>query len=275
MTTDGVPFYLDAIRKGESVVQFINRSCFKTDGLLYSEYDELYASLFRNNERHESIVSLLSAVKKGLTRKEIIKKSQLLSGGTLTKTLEELERSGFIEKVIPYDSNKNGALYKLVDHYSIFYHQFMSVKGKRVRDDWTKRINSPSWRSWSGLAFERICFAHTSQIKRALGLQAIEAKISTWQGRDDSQHGAQVDMLIDRADRIINICEIKFSQAEFEIDKSQASNLRNKLSVFRTLSKAKRRTLFLTMITTFGVRPNAYQLELVQNEIVLEDLFRE
>ena len=273
MTTGGVPFYLNAVKKGESVVQFINRVCFQSDGILYSECEVLYASLFKNSQRHEAIVTLLSQVKKGLTRKDIIEKSKFLSGGTLTRTLEELETSGFIQKIAPLGAKVNGVLYKLIDHYSIFYFQFMSVSGRRKQDEWTKQINSPSWRSWSGLAFERICFAHQSQIKKALGLQAIESEVTSWQGQQEGGPGAQIDMLIDRADNIVNVCEIKFLQSEFNIDKAQAANLRNKLAVFRSQLKSKRKSLFLTMITTFGVVSNANKMELIQNEVSMDDLF--
>jgi len=275
MIFGGVPYYLDAIRKGESLPQVINRVCFIETGLLYNEYDQLYSSLFTNSEQHRQIARTLSKTKKGLTRQKMIQLTGLPSGGTLSKTLEELEKSGFIKREIPYGTNQNNSLYQLIDHFTLFYLQFMSIKGKRIKDDWTKKINNPSWKSWSGFAFERICFAHTTQIKRALGLQAIESHISTWQqGPNDTTDGAQIDMVIDRADRIANVCEIKFVNAEYTIDKSYAKNLRNKLFAFYDLKSNKRKLLFLTMITTFGVKQNEYAHELVQNEITLSDLFK-
>jgi len=160
MIVGGIPYYLDKVQKGESVAQFVNRACFTEGGPLYDEYEILYASLFNNNERHEEIVEILSKTKTGIKRKEIIAKSKAGSGGTLTKVLDELDKSGFIQKVIPYGARKNNALYKLVDNFTIFYWKYMQSRGKRITDDWTKKASGPSWNSWSGFAFERVCFAH-------------------------------------------------------------------------------------------------------------------
>ena len=274
LTTGGIPYYLDAIRKGESVAQFVNRACFQDNGVLYDEYQELYSSLFDNSNHHHKVVEVLSTIKQGMLRSEIIAKTKLASGGTLTKVLDELHTSGFIEKIIPYKANMNGALYKLVDNFTLFYFKFMIKGSKRLKDDWTKKMASQSWKSWSGFAFERLCFSHINQIERTLGLTAIKTETSTWRTKPNIENGAQIDLLIDRSDHIVNVCEIKFSRAEFTIDKAYAKNLRNKMAAFSNVKKNKRKVLFLTMITTFGVLDNEYCKELVQNEITLIDLFK-
>jgi len=274
LTTGGVPYYLDAVRKGESVVQFVNRVCFTKDGILVDEYKVLFSSLFDDSERHYQIVEVLANKKSGLSRKQIIEQTTLPSGGTLTKTLNELEESGFIEKIIPYQGNKTRGFYKLIDNFTIFYLKFMQKTSIRRGHNWGNIIKSQSWVSWSGLAFERLCFAHISQIKRALKLEAIECIIMPWEKRDIIE-GAQIDMLIDRADRVVNICEIKFTNADFIIDKSYAKKIRNKIQLFSREKNNKRKNLFFTMITTFGLSTNEYYRELVQSEVTLEDLFRE
>ena len=272
LTTGGVPYYLDAVRKGESVTQFVDRACFTKDGILEDEYQVLFSSLFDNSEWHYQIVEALNDKKRGLTRKEIIEKTKLTGGGTLTTTLNELEESGFIEKVVPYQKKISKALYKLVDNFSIFHLKFMRDSASKKGRRWATLIHSQSWVSWSGFAFERLCFAHISQIKKALKLEAIESTVSPW-AQANSTEGAQIDLLIDRADRVVNVCEIKFAKADFTIDKSYAKNLRNKLQLFSELPANKRKNLFLTMMTTFGVTQNEYTRELVQAEVVLEDLF--
>ena len=274
MCVGGIPFYLDAARKGESPAQFINRICFSDTGLLFHEYEELYASLFDNNERHEQIVTLLAQKRKGYSRNEIIKSTTLDSGGTLTKTLNELIKSNFIEERTPYGGSSFNRLYRLVDNFTLFYFRFMKQGNRRVKDDWAKKSTTATYRSWSGFAFENVCFAHTAKIKAALGLSAIESHISEWsQKGNDNQEGAQIDMLIDRADRIVNVCEIKFYNSEFTITKEFAMKLRNKLTSFKSFGKNKSKVLFLTMITTFGVKQNPYATEIMQNQITLEDLF--
>lgn len=272
LTTGGVPYYLDAVRKGESVIQFIDRACFTKDGILEDEYQVLFSSLFDNSEWHYQIVEALDDKKRGLTRKEIIEKTSLPSGGTLTTSLNELEESGFIQKVTPYQKNKTKILYKLVDSFTIFYLKFMNDPSSRRGQKWSTLIQSQSWVSWSGLAFERLCFAHITQIKRALKLEAIESIVAPW-AQADEREGAQIDMLIDRADRVVNVCEIKFAKADFTIDKNYAKKLRNKISLFSSLPSNKRKNVFLTMVSTFGVTQNEYYHELVQGEVVLGELF--
>lgn len=270
MTTGGVPFYLDAVKKGESVGQFIDRACFQKSGFLYGEYDQLYRSLFEDSHHHQSIIEALSTIKQGMLRDQIIEKTGLSSGGTLTKALQELEQSGFIKTVVPFGAKQNGKLYQLEDFFTLFYHKFMNKKGKRQNDSWLKISNGPSYISWSGLAFERLCMAHITQIKAALGLQVIETEVSTWYTKSNDS-GAQIDLLISRADHIIHVCEIKFAKSIFTIDKATAANLRNKLATFSDV--APKHNLFLTMITTFGTTDNEYYKELVQNSLTIEDMF--
>jgi len=274
LTTGGIPYYLDAVRKGESVVQFVNRACFSKDGILTDEYKVLFSSLFENSTRHYQIVEALNTKRKGLNRKEIIEKTPLESGGTLTTVLNELEESGFIENVVPYHLNKTKSLYKLADNFVIFHLKFMKNKTSTAKRNWGNISKSQSWVSWSGLAFERLCFAHLTQIKRALKLEAIECQISPW-SKKDKKEGTQIDLLIDRADRIVNVCEIKFANSDFTIDKDYAKKLRNKIQLFSGMNMNKRKNIFLTMITTFGVSDNEYYKELVQSEVVLDDLFLE
>ena len=272
LITGGVPYYLDAVRKGESVVQFVNRVCFQKDGILVGEYKVLFSSLFDNSERHYNIVEALDTKKRGLSRQEIIAKTKLVSGGSLTNSLYELEESGFIDVSVPYGKNKTKVLYKLVDNFIIFHLKFMKNSPVKTGRNWGNITKTQSWVSWSGLAFERLCFAHILQIKRALKLEAIESTVAAWT-KADKKEGAQIDMLIDRADRIVNVCDIKFVNADFTIDKAYAKKLRNKINLFSKMAANKRKNIFLTMITTFGVTDNEYCKELVQSEVVLEDLF--
>lgn len=269
MTTGGVPYYLDAIRKGESVYQYVDRVCFKKDGILQGEYEELFQSLFDGSSNHYDVVATLADKKKGLTRNEIVKQSNLSSGGTLTKVLDELIESGFVQQVVPYQKNKTKALYKLIDSFVIFYHKFMKDAKVTTMPHWLNMVNKQSWISWSGLAFERLCQYHSDQIRKSLRLEAIQSEISSW-----SNDEAQVDMLIDRADRIINLCEIKFYNDDYTIDKTYAAQLRKKKAQLANLKSSKRKSIFITMITVFGVKDNEYYKELVQSQVTLSALFK-
>jgi hypothetical protein len=240
--------------------------------MLVKEFEELFASLFHNSDRHYKIVEALSTIRKGLVRDALLQKSGLATGGTFTDTLEELLASGFVERQTPWGREKQGALYKLADPFMIFHQKFMKGRGRKRASGWVKITDTPAWYTWAGLAFETVCLRHTDQIKQALKLTAIATEVTAWQGGNENGD-AQIDLLIVRADGITHVCEIKFSKGQFGIDKQYAQELRQKLLVFSQLPSNKRKTLFLTMITTFGTLQNEYSRELVQNELTMDDLF--
>lgn len=272
MVLGGIPHYLKEVRKGESFAQSIDRICFSKDGLLRNEFKELYGSLFHKFENHVAIIKALNAKSEGLTRKELIGQSKLSSGGTTTLVLQELEESGFILGYIPFDKKKNEVLYKLADEYTIFYLKF--IDNLKTTGSWEKFSVGNSWKIWSGLAFEAICHKHLTQIKHTLGIQGIYTETSSWRtpGAEQSK-GAQIDLLIDRADQCINVCEMKFYESSFTIDKEFAERLSEKLIIFKEKTKT-RKSVFLTLITTFGVFENEYKLSRVQSEIKIDDLFK-
>lgn len=273
MAVGGIPQYLKAIKPGESASQNIDRLCFTKDGILKGEFNNLYQSLFDNAESHIAVIRALAGKGKGLTRTEIIDTCGLSSGGTATKLLEELVESGFITPYIPFDKKVKENIYKLSDEYSLFYLKFMEKARSTGVGTWFRLANTSSWKSWSGFAFESICLKHVSQIKKGLGIAGVLTEESAWRYfPDKSEQGTQIDLLIDRSDYCINICEMKYSQSEFTIDKSYADDLRKKPIVFREKVKT-RKTLFLTMITTYGVKRNSYYTELIQNEVTMDALF--
>lgn len=270
MVTGGVPFYLEKIKQRESIAQAIDRLFFSKNGFLRTEFDTIFASLFTQAENHNSIVRTLSKVRKGLTRNEISAKSKLKSGGTLTKTLEELEQSGFIERYLPYKGKKD-ALFRLTDEYSMFYLKFSEDVKNYKSTSWLNLQGKQSYKIWSGFSFETICLKHIEQIKTGLKISGIHSKYGAWQTKGKEKN-AQIDLLIDRDDNVINIFEIKFYDTFFAIDKKYAENIKNKISVFKTETKT-RKNIFITIITTYGVKHNKYSHELAVNEINIENLF--
>jgi uncharacterized protein len=219
-------------------------------------------------------VKALALTPKGLTRNEIINACSLSSGGTTTKLIEELVESGFITPYVPFNKDIKESIYKLTDEYTLFYLKFMNSRintsGESV---WMKLSTGSSWKSWSGFAFEGICLKHVAQLKKALGVAAVNTQESVWRyvgGKGET--GAQIDLLIDRQDNCINLCEVKFSTNEFTIDSAHAKELKNKVDVFRDKTKT-RKSLFLTMITTHGTKKNTNYIGLVQEDITMDELF--
>jgi len=274
MTMGGIPQYLKAVQPGESAAQNIDSLCFVKDGVLKEEFKSLYQSLFDNAVHHETVVRALSKKKQGLTRNEIMVACNLSSGGTTTRLLEELEESGFITQYIPFQKNVKDSIYKLSDEYSLFYLKFIENSKATGAGTWLRISLGQSYNSWSGFAFEAICQKHVLQIKKALGIEGIHVEPSVWRyvpGKNEQ--GAQIDLLLDRDDRCINVCEMKFSTSEFVIDKRYSSELKSKLEVFEKSIKSKK-TSFLTMITTYGVKRNEYYIGRVHKEVTMESLFK-
>jgi AAA+ ATPase superfamily predicted ATPase len=270
MILGGIPYYLSLIDKGLSLSQNIDKLFFVRTGMLRNEFASLYASLFRHSENHIRVVEALGEKIKGLTREEIIEVSKLQGGG-LSKTLEELEQCGFIRKYQAFDKTSKCMLYQLVDFYSLFYLNFIYRQKNNDPHFWANTNEHAKRRVWSGYAFEMVCLAHIDQIKRKLGISGVLTHIATWR----SQHsipGAQVDLLIERNDRIINLCEMKYAGGEFIIDRKYYENLRNKRETFIRETQT-RKTVHLTLITTYGIKRNEYSGH-IQSEVTMNDLFQ-
>ena len=272
MAMGGIPYYLEAVQPSLSAAQNIQQLFFDKSGLLKNEFFNLYRSLFRKYDIYEKIVEALASKTEGLQRADIIKQSGIASGGTLTRVLADLEESGFITAYTALDSKQKNILYRLSDYYTAFYFKFLKDGKYQGENSWLNLIDNPIQRTWQGFAFEQICMDHVWQIKKALGISGVQSTNASWKG-STSEKSAQIDLLIDRRDQVINLCECKFSMDSFSIDKDYSEKLRSKIATFKTVTKTKK-AVFLTMITTYGVEKNKYANLLVQNDVVMDDLFK-
>jgi uncharacterized protein len=273
MMMGGIPHYLKELRRGESIEQATDRLFFGQDGLLREEFDNLYPALFDQPERHLAVVHALADKPSGLTRKQIIEVCLFDSGGSTTKMLEELLESGFVQQYLPFGKVTKDAVFKLSDEYTIFYLKFIENSKASGDGAWVSKSQSTAYRTWCGFAFENICLKHVAQIKKGLGISGIYAEQSIWRsGGKTGVTGAQIDLLLDRADNCINLIEIKFAASEFVIDKKYAEELEVKKRIFADRTTT-RKTLFLTMITCFGVKKNVYFHNTIQRELTMDALF--
>ena len=268
----GIPYYWSLLEKGLSLSQNIDKIIFAKNGKLSNEFDQLYASLFKSPEQYIDIVTALGKKKAGMTREEIIVAIDKYSNGALSKVLDELEYCGFIRKYNGFDKKSKQAIYQLIDNYTLFYFKFIQQNENNDEHFWSASIDSAMHRAWSGLAFERLCMAHTQQIKVALGISGVLSNVYSWRKEaDETSDGAQIDLLIDRNDQVINLCEMKYSLSEYAIDAEYEQKLRNKKSAFIDATNT-RKAVHLTMVTTFGIKTNVHS-GIVQNEVKLDDLF--
>ena len=272
----GIPYYLSLLDNSISYKQNIDKLFFSPNGELWDEFDHLYKTLFTNSDDHIKIVSALSEKLGGLTRLEIIEKTGLSSGGELTKILDNLILSGFVRVSNFYNKKKKDALYQLADYYTLFYFRYIHKNYGKDEHYWSNAIDNPARKVWAGLTFEQICKDHIGQIKQKLGISGVLSQESAWFTEGDEDKGitgAQIDLLIDRRDRVVSICEMKYSVNEFLIDKKYDMNLRNKVESFRKATNCKK-SIQLVMVTSYGLKEGKYN-SFVNAQITLDDLYHE
>ena len=270
MVFGGIPYYLSLLSKSESLSQNIDRLFFQ-DGELADEYERLYRSLFKNANIYMNVIKALANAKSGLTRQELQKKLKLGDGGNLTAVLRNLEYSDFISCSFVRKKKEisRSGIYRLVDFFTQFYYSF-GVKAVSDRHFWSKNLNTPIVNTWQGLAFERLCLAHVEQIKSALGLASIYAEHYSWRSLD-GETGAQIDMIVDRADGIVNLCEIKFSTTPYHLNKVEYMKILTRQSVFQSETNIGK-GVQITMISPIGVLAGQYASE-ISSVVTLAELY--
>jgi uncharacterized protein len=273
MAMGGVPFYLQAIKQGKSVNQVIEDLCFDKGGLLSKEFMPLYHSLFKKAKIHIAIITALAKHPYGLSRGKLLEKVNLSVGGGLMRAMDNLIDSGFVKKIEPFGKKNREAVFRVIDFYSIFYLRFIEGNVTDRKNTWQSMADSPNYVSWCGYAFENICFAHLPQIHRSLGIEGVTTKVSSWKAEGNADMpGAQIDLVIDRKDGIINLCEAKFSNTEFVLTKEYTAKLRQKRAVFEYFTKTKK-SVVSTLLSTYPAIKNEYYSEEIHSEIQMEDLF--
>ena len=274
MAMGGVPYYWEFVQAGKSMTQNIDSLFFGKDAPLQGEFDYLYASVFRNPEDYIKIIKALGKKKTGMTRGEISLETGLTCNGAFTKKLEELESCGFVRRYHEYGKKNMGAVIQLIDNYTLFYFKFLE-NPPTDRKYWEKTIDSPARRAWTGLAFERVCLQHSEQIRKKLGITGVLTDECSWRCTSDSEkgiYGSQIDLVIDRKDRVVNLCEMKFSALEYVITKEYDRKLKEKISDFKIATKTKS-SIHLTLVTTYGLEQNKYAGH-IQSIVTAKDLFQ-
>ena len=272
MILGGVPYYWKHLDKSKGLPQNIDNLFFNDNATLRDEFAEIYNSLFRNSEKYILLVIALGEKRMGLSREKIVDFSKLPDGGAITKMLEELEQCGFIRSYYSFGKKQRGKIYQLIDLFSLFYLNFIRNKNNNDENYWTNNFRTPTHNTWRGYAFEQVCLWHIPQIKNKLGISGVTTSYSTWQNTNtETKQATQIDLVIDRNDHVINLCEMKFSKDEYVITKEYNDTLHRRYAQFTDETKT-RKTVHTTMVTTFGVKHNVYWGN-IQSEVKLNDLF--
>lgn len=270
MVLGGIPYYLNMLRKDESPIQNIDRLFFGNQAELKSEYGRLYKSLFKSPEKYISVIRALSKNKKGLTRKEIIGLTGLSENGHLSDILDDLVNCDFIRYYNVAGKESNGGYYQLIDYYTHFYFDFGA---KKVKDSeyWSHLLNTPAQNTWYGLAFERVCMDHVPQILRSIGIDRIQTDYYSWRSETTTPK-SQIDLIIDRADGIITICELKYSADTYQMTQMEAGKIATRLQNYISENSPKK-GVQTALVTTVGLKPGK-NADAVQCVTVLNDLFK-
>ncbi len=277
MALGGIPYYLKYVENGFSAAENIQKILFDKNSALKDEFKKLFDSLFHEAEAYVEIIQLIAEKKEGISRAAIAKKARLSgAGGRLSQRLKQLEQTHFIQSYMPWE-HERGEYYKVVDEFCLFYLYWLAPqKQKRFAPDhWLKQIQKPCYQVWAGYAFEAVCHKHIDHILKALKVKSAET-IASWRQttRNITERGAQIDMLIDRSDDAITICEIKYTSQALVISKAYAESLQNKLNVFKKRSGTSKQIL-TALISANGVKTNTYSQSLLSNVVTLEAFFKE
>lgn len=272
MVMGGVAYYMSFFEPGKSLAQNIDDVFFNEGGFLLTEYYRLFSSLFADNENYRKIVETLSGLRYGATREQISQGTGISEGGTLSAMLKALIKSDLVSTYYNFGETKRNLYYKLTDMFCLFYLGFVRKSPTNNPHYWQDNQTSPKLNRWRGIAFEDVCFVHQEEIRTALGIAGVQAELYPWKATADGETpGAQIDMLIDRADRVVNLCEMKFTQGDFIIDKDYDAKLRNKIDALFTATKNKK-NIQPTIITTYGLKMNMYSNR-IQRVVTMDALF--
>jgi AAA+ ATPase superfamily predicted ATPase len=281
MAIGGIPHYLNQVDSALSATQNIAKLCFTETGILRTEFSRLFSSLFGESDAYDKLVRTLASKREGLGRKELLELLRAESGGSLNRRLKELEEAGFVARLTPYNKKRRDAVYRVIDPYVYFYLSWIdkapsgAFTGKGTKY-WLQKSNSPAYTAWAGYSFESLCLTHTETLEEALGLTHVASEVGTWRyippKAKHATFGAQIDLLFDRSDGIISICEIKFSIQPFSVDKACALELANKLEVFKKVTRT-RKDLQLILIASAGFKQNLWSEGLVKLAVDSSALF--
>jgi len=270
MVFGGIPYYMSLFESKYSLYQNIDNIYFASDAKLQNEFDNLFRSLYSNAEHYIDVVEALAQKGIGLSRSDIVSALKTTDGGGLTRILKDLESSGFIRKYKSYGQKKRDSLYQLVDFFSMFDVRFRDKREDYAGDFWLSFSSTVAYSVWSGFCFEKVCLYHISEIRQKLSILGVLTAIYAWRGKHEN-NGVQIDLILDRNDNIVNVCEMKFSSGLYTIDKKHSDAIRNKRVAFASFVGAKK-SVQTTMITTYGLKPNMYSAE-ITSQVTLDDFF--
>ena len=272
MMVGGIPYYLNYFSSNLIFIENIDNLFFKVNAKLKGEFNNLLSLDFSNLKTTMAIIKLLAKNDVGYTKNEIMDALSMSDGESLYTALSSLVGSDFVMKYVPFKGKKRDECYKLIDPFSIFYLKIVNEQSSINETYYTDNFNSQKFVSWRGIAFENVCLNHIKQIKVALGISGVSTNQSVLhiQGNENTS-GKQIDLIIERKDDVVNVCEIKYYGDIFSVDKKYYETLLGRVNYVTSLI-SKKSVVQNTLITTFGLKKNEYS-GIFSKSICLNDLF--
>ena len=270
MIMGGIPYYLKHLKRGKSLSQNVDEMFFTERGSLDDEFNALFMSLFSKSENYIKVVEALSTKNKGLTRLELLKATKMDNNGHFTTILQDLIDCDFIRSYKGYGNKSRESIYQLVDPFTLFYYKYIKHYGHTDKAFWQFQIGTHQHDTWAGLSFELLCLNHHRQIEKALGVSGIITQVFSWTTPLEANEKAQIDLIIKRADKVINICEMKFFDGDYVMKKKDYDDIDRRVRAFRTATGI-RQAIHPILVTTFGLAHNQYS-SIFQNVVTLKDL---
>ena len=270
MIMGGIPYYLKHIKRGKSLAQNIDEMFFLDKGSLDGEFDALYSSLFTQSESYIKVVEALSSKNKGLTRSEILDAVRMKSNGHFSTIMKNLIDCEFVRRYKGYGKRSKMSLYQLIDPFTLFYFKYIRKYGTSDKPFWQFQTDTRTHDTWAGIAFEQLCLNHHAQIEKGLGISGITTRVFSWTGAAEEK--AQIDLIIRRSDGIINVCEMKYYDEDYSVDKKGLTDIQRRIGIFKE-SNSPKEAIHPVLVTTYGLKRNAYS-DVFQNVITLKDLFQ-
>lgn len=269
MILGGTPYYLSLLRPELSLWQNIDELFYSQDAVLNTEYGFLFNSLFNEAAMYRRVVETLATKLKGMTRSELVEQLRVTDNGKFTEVLDNLVKCDFLRRYQAFGKRERDMLYQLSDMYTLFYLRFVKNYHGMNEHAWSN-MEEGKRNAWAGYAFEQVCILHINQIRQALGISGITSDVCSWSYRNKEQ-SAQIDLVIDRGDKAIDLCEIKYSDHQYELKKDYVEWLRERRDLFREVTGTNK-TLRLTMIASSGIKQNMYSSS-VQTRLSADDMF--
>ncbi len=252
----GIPEYLRWVNNKSSILVSLCENSFKPASFFLNEYQRIFVSSLADKKHYKEIIEYLAKCRFA-TRDEILKHIGVSSSGATTALLVDLEQCGFIEKYTPYQAHSESTLtrYCIADAYLQFYYKFIRPIRKEIEqgdfiDQPTAAIKSDSFYKWLGFSFERLCRRKHRIIAKILGFSAVHYRSGVYFDRNTNKEssGYQIDLVFDRDDKVMTVCEVRYLQAPVGV--SVIQEFERKLAL---LPNAKNKTLHKVLITAEGV----------------------